>query len=85
MKILLLAKNREWADFWIHENEIPKKLVHYISQPIYAYGLHGLPYVVYGFSGKTYQIAKILSWGKCYEITTEQAKELAYDFMYNAV
>ena len=85
MKILLLARNKEWADFWIYENHIPKKLVHYISQPMYAHGLHDLPYVVYGFNAKIGKIAEILSWGTCYEITTDQAKEIASEYMHNAV
>lgn len=76
MKILLLAKNKEWADFWIHDNHVPKKLVYYISQPRYAHGLRDLPYVVYGFDGKIGKIAEILSWGNCYKITTKQAKEM---------
>lgn len=77
MKILLLAENKEWADFWINENRIPKKLVQYISQPTHAFGLHNLPYVVlYGLNNKTAKIAEILSWGKCYQITTDQAKEI---------
>jgi hypothetical protein len=76
MKILLLAKNKEWADFWIHENHVPKKLVYYISQPMYAYGLNNLPYVVYGNNKKTEDIIQVLNHGFCYRVTTEQAKEI---------
>jgi hypothetical protein len=52
---------------------------------MYAHGLHDLPYVIYGFNGKIGKITEILSWGNCYEITTEQAKEIASEYMHNAL
>jgi len=76
MRILLLARNREWAAAWVYEHKLPTKLIHYVSQPKYAYSFNGLPYVVASPGPYHDEIKRILGWGKCYEITPEQAKEL---------
>lgn len=83
MKILLLAKNKEWADCWVYEHKLPKKSVHYISQPKYAHGLNNLPYIVSSYGPYHTEIIRILGWGKCYEITTDQAKELVNEQSYS--